>query len=361
MVLSRPVPVAAIRPGDVIVFTPPGHDHAYTHRVVTVSGPADQRVVTTKGDANRAPDAWKAQLKGSTVPRVFGHVPYVGHALTAVARRGVHTALLGALGVLVAFSGARLLLASGARDAAPSPLRLATYPTPSTSTQGALLMPKHAAPKTENRHSARTLAAAAFAIGALAITGAGVYAGLTADATNTTPETVSSGTLKLTMAAETGAASLTTTVSNMAPGDIDNRFIVLTNSGTLAGKNLGLAVTDGTGSVLSSSATKGLSVSVTRCSVRTSRQPASRALCVRAPRPPTWPRARCRRSAARTAFAGSINPAAGASYNLKVAVHLDGTENVVNGTLPGGTMQGLTATLTYTFSEDQRDAVTTNS
>jgi hypothetical protein len=42
-------------------------------------------------------------------------------------------------------------------------------------------------------------------------------------------------------------------------------------------------------------------------------------------------------------------------------VHLDGTENVVNGTLPGGTMQGLTATLTYTFSEDQRTAVTTNS
>lgn len=127
VVLSRPVPVAAIRPGDVIVFTPPGHDHAYTHRVVTVSGPADRRVVTTKGDANRAPDAWKAQLKEETVPRVFGHVPYVGHAVTAVAGRGVHTALLGALGVLVAFSGARLLLASGAPRHRPyRPSALAT-------------------------------------------------------------------------------------------------------------------------------------------------------------------------------------------------------------------------------------------
>ena len=38
-------------------------------------------------------------------------------------------------------------------------------------------------------------------------------------------------------------------------------------AGTLSAKNLGLAVTDGTGSVLSSSATKGLSVSVHRCSV----------------------------------------------------------------------------------------------
>ncbi|MCW2543642.1 MAG: signal peptidase [Frankiales bacterium] len=112
VVLSRPVPVAAIRPGDVIVFTPPGHDHAYTHRVVTVSGSADRRVVTTKGDANPAPDAWKAQLTGETVPRVFWHVPYVGRAVTAVAGRGVHTALLGALGVLVAYSGARLVLGS---------------------------------------------------------------------------------------------------------------------------------------------------------------------------------------------------------------------------------------------------------
>lgn len=227
-------------------------------------------------------------------------------------------------------------------------------------------MSKHAAPKPESRHSARTLAAAAFAIGALAITGAGVYAGLTADATNTSPESVSSGTLKLTMAAETGAASLTTAVSNMAPGDIDNRYIVLSNNGTLAGKNLGLSVADGTGSVLSSSATKGLSVSVTRCSgpyiPATGFCSASVATPLVAGTETTY-LAKTSLSAlgSRTAFAGGINPAASASYNLKVSVHLDGTENVVNGSLPVGTMQGLTATLTYTFSEDQRDAVTTNS
>lgn len=227
-------------------------------------------------------------------------------------------------------------------------------------------MSKHAAPKNDKRHSARTLAAAAFGLGALAITGAGVYAGLTADATNTTPETVSTGTLKLTMAAETGAASLTTTVSNMAPGDIDNRYIVLTNSGTLTGKSLGLAVTDGTGSVLSSSATKGLSVSVTRCSGPYI--PAT-GFCSAAVGTPLVPGtessylAKTSLSAlgSRTAFTGPINPAASAAYNLKVSVHADGTENVVNGSLPVGTMQGLTATLTYTFSEDQRDGVTTNS
>ncbi|MCU1587510.1 MAG: hypothetical protein JWN31_1003 [Frankiales bacterium] len=219
-------------------------------------------------------------------------------------------------------------------------------------------MSKHAAPKTENRHSARTLAAAAFAIGALAITGAGVYAGLTADATNSgSPESVSSGTLKLTMAPETGAASITTSVSNLAPGDIDNRYIVLSNNGTLSGKNLGLAVTDGTGSVLSTSATKGLSIGVTRCS--TNYVPAT-GVCS-GTETPFLAKTSLSALGTRTAFSGSINPAASASYSLKVSVYVDGTENVVNGSLPVGTMQGLTATLTYTFSEDQRDAVTTNS
>ncbi|MCW2543641.1 MAG: hypothetical protein JWM40_1193 [Frankiales bacterium] len=219
-------------------------------------------------------------------------------------------------------------------------------------------MPKHAAPQNEKRHSARTLAAAAFAIGALAITGAGVYAGLTADATNTTPESVNSGTLKLTMAPETGAASITTAVSNLAPGDIDNRYIVLSNNGTLSGKNLGLAVTDGTGSVLSSSATKGLSIGVTRCS--TSYVPAT-GVCTAGTETSFLAKTSLSALGTRTAFAGSINPAASAAYSLKVSVYLDGTESVVNGSLPVGTMQGLTATLTYTFSEDQRDAVTTNS
>ena len=226
-------------------------------------------------------------------------------------------------------------------------------------------MSKHAAPQNDKRHSTRTLAAAAFGIGALAITGAGVYAGLTADATNTTAETVSSGTLKLTMAAATGAASLSTAVSNLAPGDIDNRFVVLTNGGTLTGKNLGLAVTDASGTALSTSATKGLSVSVTACS---GPYIAATGYCSAAgiqgvPGVETTYLAKTSVSAlgSRTAFAGPINPAAAAAYNLKVSLYMDGTENVLNGTLPGGTIQGLTANLTYTFSEDQRDGVTTNS
>lgn len=226
-------------------------------------------------------------------------------------------------------------------------------------------MAKHSEHQAGNKRG-RTVLAAAFAVAGLAITGAGVYAGLSANANNTTAETVTSGTLRLTMAAETGAAALSATVSDMAPGDVNNKFVVLTNGGTLDGKNLGLAVTDGTGSALSTSATKGLSVAVTRCSGPYI--PAT-GFCSAAIATPTLPGtetsylAKTSVSAlgSKVAFTGPVNPAPGAAYNLKVSLYHDGTETVTNGTLPAGTIQGLTATLTYTFSEDQRDGVTTNS
>lgn len=219
-------------------------------------------------------------------------------------------------------------------------------------------MPKHAV-ATENRRRTRTVVAASFGVAALALTGAGVYAGLTAQATNTTAEIVSSGTLLLTMAPETGAAALSATVSNLAPGDVDNRYVVVTNSGTLVGKSLGLAVSDGTvpPSVLSTSATKGLSVSISACSIAW--VPAT-GVCAGTT---TSYLAKTSVSAlgTRVNFTGPIAPAAAAAYSLRISTYMDGTETVTNGTLPGDTAQGLTATLTYTFSEDQRDGVTTNS
>lgn len=112
LVFTKPVPATAVRPGDVIVFTPPGRDTAYTHRVVTVSHKTGLPVVTTKGDANRAPDAWKATLESSTVPVVIGHVPQLGRLLLAVQAQGVHTALVALLGLVIAVTGTRLILGS---------------------------------------------------------------------------------------------------------------------------------------------------------------------------------------------------------------------------------------------------------
>ena len=115
LVFTEPIPASAVKPGDVIVFTPPGHDTPYTHRVVTVTSHGGRPVVTTKGDANPAPDAWKAQLDSATVPRVIGHLPYAGRVLLAVQGRRLHTTLLALLGLVIAVSGTRLLLGSPAR------------------------------------------------------------------------------------------------------------------------------------------------------------------------------------------------------------------------------------------------------
>ena len=122
LVLARPMPVSAVRPGDVIVFTPPGHSTPYTHRVVTVTGSPAHPVITTKGDANPAPDSWKARLNGPTVPHVFAAVPHLGQLLLALHGRGLHTALLALLGMVLTVSGTRFILGS------PQPRR--THPHP---------------------------------------------------------------------------------------------------------------------------------------------------------------------------------------------------------------------------------------
>lgn len=61
-----------------------------------------------------------------------------------------------------------------------------------------------------------------------------------------------------------------------------------------------------------------------------------------------------------TLVAGTI--AAGSALNLQVSLTLpDQNETTTNGTVPVGTIQGLTAALTWTFTESQRTATTTGS
>jgi spore coat-associated protein N len=207
------------------------------------------------------------------------------------------------------------------------------------------------------RMNGRTTVGIAFAGIGLAITGFGVYAGLNAVATNTSPTQVSSGTLKLTMA--DNGAGFTSTVSGMAPGDTVNRYVDLTNGGTLDAKNLTLAASDANSTLLSTDATKGLHVTVTQCTSgvwtastgacaggSTSVLLASTALSAL--------------SSAQSLVSGAV--AQGTVLHLQVKVVLpDETETTTNGNLPAGTVQNLTAQITWTFSEDQRTATTTNS
>jgi spore coat-associated protein N len=201
----------------------------------------------------------------------------------------------------------------------------------------------------------RTIVAAAFAVAGLAITGAGVYAGLGADATGT--QAVNSGTLSLTITPGTTAA-FSAAVANLAPGDVVNRFVDLSNGGDLDAKTLTLRVAGSTNNLLTSSSANGLQVAVSTCAT---------AWTVVAGLPSCSGGATAALSGPVSTLAGTpgtvqATVAAGALLHLNVSLSLpDKTETTTNGTLPGGTIQGLTNTLTYTFNEVQRTAVTTNS
>lgn len=203
---------------------------------------------------------------------------------------------------------------------------------------------------------------AAFAVGAagLAITGGGVYAALNATASNTTAQGASSGVLSLTMA--NNGTGFSQGVSNLAPGDVVNRYVTLTQGADLAGKDLTLTVADSTPTLLTTDAAKGLRVTVTQCvggdwtvTGAGSCTGAGATTSVLATNVPLKTLA-----ATPSALAGSV--AAGSTVKLQLALSLpDQTETTVNGTAPAGTIQGLSSALTWTFGETQRTASTTGS
>jgi hypothetical protein len=208
-----------------------------------------------------------------------------------------------------------------------------------------------------SRHSrTRVILAVAFVMGVIGLTGAGVYAGLNATATGT--QNISSGTLSLTVAAGSGSAGFGQTISNVAPGDVNNTYVDLTNGTSLAAQNLTLGVT-GTGStLLTTSTTKGLAVSVNQCSVAWT---VSTGVCSGT----TTALLASTPVATLTTTPGSVVSGAiatAASWHLQVSVVLPNqNETTVNGVTPTTSIQGLSTTLSYTFNEAQRSATTTNS
>jgi spore coat-associated protein N len=199
------------------------------------------------------------------------------------------------------------------------------------------------------------------AVVGLAITGMGVFAGLNAVATNTTAQNITSGTLKLTMAPATGSAGFTTGISNLAPGDTANRYVDLSNGGNLDAQTLSLAAADGSPTKLSTDVTNGLHVTVTQCSgatwtVATATCGAGGTTSVLA----NSVALSALIATPTTLIAGAVT--AGTVLHLQVAVTLPNQlETTTNGTLPVGTIQGLSASITWTFNELRRTATTTNS
>lgn len=202
----------------------------------------------------------------------------------------------------------------------------------------------------------RTLAAATIATSVVAAAAFGVWASLTATANNVTPQAASTGTLKLELGAN--GAGFTQSVTNLAPGDAVNRYVTLTNAGTLAAGGMSMAVAaTGDSALLNDAGTsKALRLTVDSCSVAWNATTGAcggtvtnqlNAVAVSSPA---------------TALAGITSSAPGAVHHLRVNLQLpDQSENVINGVLPAGTIQDAAAQLTYTFSHSQRSPATTSS
>ena len=187
---------------------------------------------------------------------------------------------------------------------------------------------------------------------------AGVYAGLSATATGA--ESVSSGSLNLTLSNDVGVGFSNFT-GKMAPGDTDNVYVNLNNTGSLAsaaGMTLSVAGAPLNALTNGSIAGEGLTVTATQCSVAWTLATGVCSGTTTAILPTTQV------SALSTPVALSNIPALVASTgqvaHVQVSLGLAATETSTNGLPPASTVQGLSTTLTYTFTEQQRTGVATN-
>jgi signal peptidase len=105
IVFDEIVPVADLRVGDVITYTPPdgaGPAGMITHRIASIgSDELGRSVFRTKGDANRTADPWTFTLDQPTQARVSFHVPYVGYLISAFGFRQVRMLVIGLPALLI--------------------------------------------------------------------------------------------------------------------------------------------------------------------------------------------------------------------------------------------------------------------
>lgn len=199
-------------------------------------------------------------------------------------------------------------------------------------------------------------------IGGLVFVTSSVFATLSAQAYNTSPTSVTAGTLSLIQA--DNGSGFTTLVDKMAPGDVSYRYVKYTNNGNLDAQDLRLSLADSVGSVLTTDATRGLSVTVTQCSVAWT--PATGTCGGTTTALGTASASSLKATPMSLAVAPTIpagaNILAGQDVHLRFAIALpDSTETTINGVLPANTVQGKSAALTWTLTASMRDARTTSS
>lgn len=193
----------------------------------------------------------------------------------------------------------------------------------------------------------------------IVITGAGSFAGLNATASAT--HTTTSGNLSLTLS--NNGTGFSQSVSNMAPGDTVNRYVTLTNDGSLSAKNLSLKISSsGTATLItngSGAATnKAITVAVNSCSGswNTANGTCSGSISNEIAATPLSTFASAQNFAVTTALAAS------GTSKLQIQVVLpDQNETTVDGSAPAVTVQSGSVTMDYLFYEAQRTVTTTNS
>lgn len=114
MIITERIPVSHVKPGEILLFKPPGSSASFAHRVIQVEGSPNHPIIQTKGDANPVADPWRAQLKGTSAYQVVAEVPKVGWLLAGGARMWLRASLIGLVGVAVTVGGARSLLGGSA-------------------------------------------------------------------------------------------------------------------------------------------------------------------------------------------------------------------------------------------------------
>jgi hypothetical protein len=218
----------------------------------------------------------------------------------------------------------------------------------------------HVLSRTAGSMAIKVTIVVAAAIGGTGMVASNVFAALTATATNTSGGSVTTGTLKLILApsAVSGiTGGFTTAITGMGPGDTVNRYVDLSNTGTLDGASPTLQIVTSDSNTLVNSSSAGLQVAITACSVAWTNTGtcSGTSTTVLASTPASTIKTAAQNLTLPSVLVGGVN-------YLKVATTLPaGTENVLNGVLPVGTVQGLTATLTWTFIIQERAATNTNS
>jgi|GEM_PF-607411 len=216
---------------------------------------------------------------------------------------------------------------------------------------------RHAVPR--RRRPAGPAVAGLLVVALVLLAPSGVFAALNARASAT--GSVASGTLDLVLHADTGAG-FSSVAPKMAPGDADNVYVDLTNSGTLAtvaGMRLWVGAVPATALTDGTAPGEGLTVRLARCSVAWSMATGT---CPGATTPllATTRLSTMNTLATARALANVPALAAGGSVaHVQVSLGLVATERSVNGVPPVRTVQARSTVLTFTFIELQRTGMAT--